>query len=199
MSAKQRRGCGCAAWAAAGCGCLVALIVFMVVAAALWFGVRSERVAWPPFGREGAAGPTASPAGDAAGTSSTDSAAPGPVAPGDAKRLALDLPKPGEDRSETSIFHRGAALPGGDDFVFDDGPTTGATTGATPAATPTPNEAPDLDARLAAARRRRDAAFERYTRLVTEGGEGDVNQALAEYRAAVEALAALERQAAARR
>ena len=45
---------------------------------------------------------------------------------------------------------------------------------------------------LAEARARKEKAFERYTRLVTTGGEGDVQEALREYREAVARLKELE-------
>lgn len=50
---------------------------------------------------------------------------------------------------------------------------------------------------LAQARAEKDAAYARYTRLVTEGGEGDVQAALAAYRAAKARLDALQAQDAA--
>jgi hypothetical protein len=52
-------------------------------------------------------------------------------------------------------------------------------------------------ANIAAAQARRDKAFADYTRLTTTGGAGDPQQALAEYRVAVQALEALKAQAAA--
>lgn len=55
--------------------------------------------------------------------------------------------------------------------------------------TPTPEAPPD---RLAEARKRKEKAFERYTRLVTSGGEGDVQAALREYREALARLKELE-------
>jgi hypothetical protein len=54
---------------------------------------------------------------------------------------------------------------------------------------PGPESPPD---RLAEARERKEKAFERYTRLVTTGGEGDVQEALREYREAAARLKELE-------
>lgn len=54
---------------------------------------------------------------------------------------------------------------------------------------PGPESPPD---RLAEARQRKEKAFERYTRLVTTGGEGDVQEALREYREAAARLKELE-------
>jgi len=54
---------------------------------------------------------------------------------------------------------------------------------------PGPESPPD---HLAEARQRKEKAFERYTRLVTTGGEGDVQEALREYREAAARLKELE-------
>lgn len=54
---------------------------------------------------------------------------------------------------------------------------------------PAPESPPD---HLAEARQRKEKAFEHYTRLVTTGGEGDVQEALREYRQAAARLKELE-------
>lgn len=54
---------------------------------------------------------------------------------------------------------------------------------------------PTLAQQIERARTERDRTFEKYTKLVTEGGEGDVQAALAEYRRAQQRLVALEEQA----
>ena len=54
---------------------------------------------------------------------------------------------------------------------------------------------PTLAQQIEVARAERDRTFERYTKLVTEGGEGDVQEALTEYRRAQQRLVALEEQA----
>ncbi len=54
---------------------------------------------------------------------------------------------------------------------------------------------PTLAQQIEGARAERDRTFEKYTRLVTEGGEGDVQEALTEYRRAQQRLVALEEQA----
>jgi hypothetical protein len=151
---------------ACGLGCLFALGSFAALLVVVGLAVHSGRLGWPGTPPASGASPSTAPAKDS------------PVAAGDPRRLALPLPGPGEERSLDSLFHREDAPPPADDFLF----------GA--------DLAPAVDGdRLDAARQRRDAAYGRYTRLVTEGGEGSVQDALAEYRAAVEALKAVEAEA----
>jgi hypothetical protein len=166
---SERSGCG--RWLACGLGCLFALGSFAALLVVVGLAVHSGRLTWPGRDTPSASGapPSTAPARDF------------PVAPGDPRRLALPLPGPGEERPLGSLYHREAGPPPADDFLF------GPESAAAPAG--------DLPARLGSARQRRDAAYERYTRLVTEGGEGSVQDALAEYRAAVEALKALEAEA----
>ena len=63
-------------------------------------------------------------------------------------------------------------------------------------APPVQNQGNDLQAQLKKARARKSAAFERYTKLVTTGGQGDVQQALKEYRQSYFKLKELEARAA---
>jgi pyruvate/2-oxoglutarate dehydrogenase complex dihydrolipoamide acyltransferase (E2) component len=182
----------------AGCGCvLLAAIALGAVAVAL-LGAQGIRLPWVSSGSGSSRGvsgsvPGAGPDTDQASTSF------GPVASGDPRRLGLPLPEAGEVRSESSLFHGTGSKPPADDFTFGETTAAQATPPAPPAPPPDKPEAgEDLAGRVAAARLRRDRAFERYTRLVTEGGEGNVAEALAEYRAAVAALEALERRSKAR-
>ena len=163
---SERSGCG--RWLACGLGCLFALGGLVALLVVVGLAVHSGRLTWP-----GSVTPSAS------GAPSTAPASDSPVAAGDPRRLALPLPLPGEEQSLGSLYHREAGPPAADDFLFGSESVAAAPAG-------------DLPDRLGAARQRRDVAYERYTRLVTEGGEGSVQDALAEYRAAVEALKALE-------
>lgn len=187
MSAEPRDGSGTARWLALGLGCLLAVGALGALVAVLWaFGFLGRLPFWPA----GTARATR------AGAVRQEEADPTSfrVARGDPKRLDLPLPRGGDERSLTSLHHRADETRPEDDFAFDDGTEVDR---SSPAGTPSPG--PGLAERLAAARRRRDAAFERYTRLITTGGEGSVEEALREYRASAEALAALEKEAAAGR
>ncbi len=114
---------------------------------------------------------------------------------------ALNPRLPGKEVGEDpgSLYY--LADPGDDSFAVAGFEAEGAVR-PPPARTPeAPGpEAPGLEApgpesppdRLAEARQRKEKAFERYTRLVTTGGEGDVQEALREYREAVARLKELE-------
>lgn len=63
-----------------------------------------------------------------------------------------------------------------------------------PAATAQRPSLGEVDEELAAARREYEAAFSRYTTLVTTGGEGDVERARERYRQSYERLQALKQE-----
>jgi len=96
------------------------------------------------------------------------------------------LADPGDDAFAMAGFGTSSALRAPD----EGGPTR------EPPSISTPDESgPDLEVRpdpLVEARERKSRAFERYTRLVTTGGEGDVREALREYREATARLKELE-------
>lgn len=174
---------------------LVALAWLLLGTGCFWGGSS-------PFGQDrGPEGPTTRVEPDPDPNSNPDSLAlsgAGGEAPSEA---ALNPRLPGKEVGEDpgSLYY--LADPGDDSFAVAGFEAEGAVR-PPPAWTPEvagpeppgsevsgPESPPD---RLAEARQRKEKAFERYTRLVTTGGEGDVQEALREYREAAARLKELE-------
>lgn len=180
------------------CPLVVALVGLMLCTSCSWGGSS-------PFRRDGAPeSPTTRVEPD------SDSLVPSGADPKTLSQEALNprLPRVEVGEDSGSLYY--LADPGDDEFALagfetkspvrtpEEGTWTAPTTPEPPPAwtpeapgpEPPGTEAPNDP--LAEARARKEKAFERYTRLVTTGGEGDVQEALREYREAAARLKELE-------